>query len=88
MVVWKNSKTLEICKEFAKSLFEKIDMTNLKAVPVGMLPSIKGIIDEPAYKDAPMIKQFKNAQDVIVDHIARGTAIGYEHGPSIEAGIS
>lgn len=88
LVVWKNSKHPEIAKAFAKTLYEKERYVKfLKAVPVGMLPAIKGISDDPAYKNDPIVQQFANAEKVISSAVEKGTAIGYEHGPSVQAGI-
>lgn len=88
MVIWKNAKHPDVAKAFMKTLYDKDRyITFLKAVPVGMLPAVAGISDEPAYKDDPIIKQFNHAEMVIADHIKRGTAIGYEHGPNVPAGV-
>ncbi|MGX2957578.1 ABC transporter substrate-binding protein [Ursidibacter arcticus] len=88
MVVWKNSKHPDIAKAFMKTLYDKDRYISfLKAVPVGMLPAIKGISEENAYKEDPVIKQFKHAESVITEAAQRGTAIGYEHGPNVQAGV-
>ncbi len=88
MVVWKNSKHQDVAKEFMKTLYDKERYIKfLKSVPVGMLPAIKGISDDPAYKDDEMIKKFSNAEKVITEAVELGTAIGYEHGPNVQAGI-
>ncbi|XWY18954.1 ABC transporter substrate-binding protein [Bisgaard Taxon 45] len=88
MVIWKNSKHPDVSKAFMKTLYDKERYISfLKAVPVGMLPAIKGISDDPVYKDEPIIKQFEHAEKVITDAVQLGTAIGYEHGPSVQAGI-
>ena len=52
-----------------------------------MLPAIKGISDETAYKEDPVVQQFSHAEKVISDALEKGIAIGYEHGPSVQAGI-
>lgn len=88
MVVWKNSKHPEICKAFIEKLFEKDTYTKfLAATPVGMLPSIKGISDTPEYKDNPTIQKFSHAEGVITKAMDMGTAIGFEKGPSVQAGL-
>lgn len=88
MVVWKNSKYPEVCKAFMKTLYEKETYINfLHSVPVGMLPSIKGIAEEEGYKSNPIVQQFQHAEKVIGEAVPEGTAIGYEHGPSVQAGI-
>ena len=88
MVVWKASKHPDIAKAFMKTLYDKERYIQfLKAVPVGMLPAIKGISDDPAYREDPMIKQFNHAEQVISSALEQGIAIGYEHGPSVQAGI-
>ncbi len=88
MVVWKNSKHPEICKEFIKYLYDEDRYIEfLGATPVGMLPSITGITDLPAYKENETVKQFSNAVTVISDAVARSSALGFEHGPSVQAGL-
>lgn len=88
LVVWKNSKHPGIAKAFAKTLYEKDRYIKfLQSVPVGMLPSIKGISDAPEYKENSIIKEFSNAEQIITKAVEKGTAIGYEHGPIVEAGI-
>lgn len=88
MVIWKNSKHPEICKAFIKTLYEEETYVEfLHATPVGMLPALKGISDTDAYKNDPTIQQFQHAESVIASQIPGGTAIGFEHGPSIQAGI-
>ena len=88
MVIWKNSEHPEICAEFMKKLYEEDTYVEfLHAQPVGMLPAIEGIADTDAYRDNEMIQQFSHAEEVIASQIPGGTAIGFEHGPSIQAGI-
>lgn len=88
MVVWKNSKHPEISKAFIKTLYDEEAYVNfLHATPVGMLPAIKGVADSEAYQNNDTIKQFKHAEEVIASQIPGGTAIGFEHGPNLQAGI-
>ena len=88
LVVWKSSKHPEISKAFIETLYQKDRYIQfLSSVPVGMLPAITGISDEPAYKDNPIIKQFDHAEKVIESAVKTGTAIGYEHGPSVQGGL-
>ena len=88
MVVWKNSKHPEICKEFMKTLYDTDTYTEfLAATPVGMLPAITGISDSEAYKSNETVQKFSNEEQVIAKAVTLGTAIGYEHGPSVQAGL-
>ena len=88
LVVWKNSKHPEVAKAFLESLYEKKDYISfLDSTPVGMLPAIKGISDDPAYKDNDIRKKFQHAEEVITKAAEKGTAIGYENGPSVQAGM-
>lgn len=88
MVVWQNSEHPEICKAFIKKLYDKDTyMKFLEATPVGMLPSITGISDTPEYQKNETVKKFSNAVDVITKTMNMGTAIGFEKGPSVEAGL-
>lgn len=88
IVVWKNSKHPEICKEFIKYLYQDdIYIDFLDATPVGMLPSITGITETEKYQANPTVEKFQNAVKVISDAVESGTAIGFEHGPSVQAGL-
>lgn len=88
LVVWKTSKHPEISKAFIETLYQKDRYIKfLQSVPVGMLPAIKGISSDPAYANNPMIKQFSHAEKVIAEAVDKGTAIGYEHGPTIQGGL-
>lgn len=59
----------------------------LSAVPVGMLPSITGISDQEAYLSNETVQQFSEEAAVIEKAVAEGRAIGFEHGPSVQAGL-
>lgn len=88
MVVWKNSKHPEICKAFIEKLYEKDTYIKfLEATPVGMLPTVTGISDTPEYNENPTVQKFSNAVNVISDAMKMGTAIGFENGPSVQAGL-
>lgn len=88
MVIWKNSEHPEICAAFIKKLYEKDTYIEfLHARPVGMLPAISGISDTEEYQDNETIQQFAHAEEVIDSQLPGGTAIGFEHGPSVQAGI-
>ncbi|VNL69281.1 extracellular solute-binding protein [Streptococcus pneumoniae] len=88
MVVWKNSKHPEVAKAFLEALYNEEDYVKfLDSTPVGMLPTIKGISDSAAYKENETRKKFKHAEEVITEAVKKGTAIGYENGPSIQAGM-
>lgn len=88
MVVWQHSKHPEICKAFMKELYEPEAYTEfLMTNPVGMLPSITGISDTEAYQANEIVQQFSHAEEVITKTMELGTAIGFEHGPSVQAGL-
>ncbi len=88
MVVWANSEHPEICKAFIKALYETDTYTQfLAATPVGMLPSITGISDSAAYQSNEIVQKFASAEKVISNAVSLGTAIGFEHGPSVQAGL-
>lgn len=88
LVIWEKSEHPEICKAFIEKLYEEETYIKfLEATPAGMLPSISGISDSEAYKANETIKQFSNAVEVISGAVSRGTAIGFEHGPSLQAGL-
>lgn len=88
MVVWKNSKHPEIAKAFMESLFEEERYVEfLNSVPVGMLPTISGISELDSYKNNETRQKFQHAEEVITEAMKKGTAIGYENQPSVQAGI-
>lgn len=88
MVVWANSKYPEICKAFMKKLYDTDTYTKfLAATPVGMLPSITGISDTKEYQSNATVQKFSNAEKVISKTVELGTAIGFENGPSVQAGL-
>lgn len=88
MVVWQNSKYPEICKAFIQKLYEKDTYIKfLEATPVGMLPSITGISDTPEYTQNETVQKFSNAVEVITKTMDMGAAIGFEKGPSVQAGL-
>ncbi len=88
MVVWSKSEHPEICKAFIETLYEDDTYTEfLAATPVGMLPSVTGISDTEAYKSNEIIQKFSNAEQVIAEAVSLSAAIGFEHGPSVEAGL-
>lgn len=88
MVVWSKSEHPEICKAFIETLYEDDTYTEfLAATPVGMLPSVAGISDTEAYKSNEIVQKFSNAEQVIAEAVSLSAAIGFEHGPSVEAGL-
>lgn len=88
LVIWKNSEHPEICEAFIQKLYEKETYIKfLEATPVGMLPSISGIADTPEYQANETVQKFTGAVDVISAAVDKGTAIGFEHGPSVQAGL-
>ena len=88
MVVWQNSEHPEICKAFIKKLYEPETYTEfLMATPVGMLPAITGISDTEEYQANETVQKFSHVEEIITDAMNRGTAIGYEHGPNVQAGL-
>lgn len=88
LVIWKNSKHPKICEAFIQYLFEDDHYVEfLSAVPVGMLPSLTGISDLDAYKTNETVTRFADEAAVITEAVAGGRAIGFEHGPSVQAGL-
>ena len=88
LVTWKNSEHPEICQAFIEYLYQEDNYLDfLAAVPVGMLPSIKGIDQNETYLSNPIVQQFSDEAAVITKSVEEGTAIGFEHGPSAQAGL-
>ena len=59
----------------------------MHSVPGGMLPALADISDEPAYLDDPVLDQFADTVEVIDEAVPRGSAIGMENGPTVQASI-
>lgn len=88
LVTWKNSEHPEICQAFIQYLYDESNYLDfLAAVPVGMLPSIKGIDQNETYLSNPIVQQFSEEAAVIAKAVDEGCAIGFEHGPSAQAGL-
>lgn len=88
LVIWKNSEHPEICEAFIEYLFKDDNYVEfLSAVPVGMLPSLTGISELEAYKNNETVVRFADEASVITDAVDNGRAIGFEHGPSVQAGL-
>lgn len=88
MVIWKNSKHPEVCEAFIEFLYEPENYVPfLLSVPVGMLPALKEIADDPTFLSDPTVQKFSHAKDVISKAVGEGTAIGMEYGPRPEAGL-
>lgn len=88
IVVWTRSKNQDVCKAFIEKLYEPDTYIEfLQATPVGMLPSVKGISDNPKYQNNKIVQKFANADKVIRDAMEMGTSIGFEHGPSVQASL-
>ena len=88
MVIWKNSQYPEICEAFIKFLYEPENYVPfLLSVPVGMLPALPEIAQDPTLLNDPTVVKFTNSLNVISDAVGAGTAIGMEYGPRPEAGL-
>ena len=88
LVTWANSEHPEICQAFIEYLYQTDNYLDfLAAVPVGMLPSIKGIEENEEYLSNPIVQQFSDEAAIITEAVNEGTAIGFEHGPSAQAGL-
>lgn len=88
MVVWEASSMQEEAKAFLLSLYETEEYIEfLHSVPGGMLPALADISDEPAYVDDPVLDQFADTVEVIDEAVPRGSAVGMENGPTVQASI-
>ncbi len=88
MVIWEQSEHPEICEAFMMALYEEdVYIDFLNSTPVGMLSAIEGISETEEYQSNETVQEFSNAVEVITDAMDIGTAIGFEHGPSVEAGL-
>lgn len=88
MVVWKNSEHPEICKAFIEFFYQPENYVPfLLSVPAGMLPAVKDIADDPAFNEDPTIAKYSHAVEVISNALHKGSAVGFEYGPRVEAGM-
>ena len=88
LVMWDNCENKDVCEAFIEYLYQDENyLFFLSAVPVGMLPSITGISDQDAYLSNETVQRFSDEAAVIEKAVAEGRAIGFEHGPSVQAGL-
>ena len=59
----------------------------LLSVPVGMMSSMKGVTDQPKYKENEVVKQFAHADSVLQQMQPGSTEIGMEYGPRAQGGL-
>lgn len=88
LVIWKATEHPEICEAFIEYLYQpEIYVPFLHSVPVGMLPALKEITEDPAFLDNEYIQKYSNALNVISNALDHGTFLGMEYGPCVESGI-
>ncbi|MCM1040295.1 MAG: sugar ABC transporter substrate-binding protein [Ruminococcus sp.] len=88
LVIYKDAENVEICKKFMEFLFEEENYIDfLDSVPVGMLPSIRGISSTEQYQSNDVRRQFAEEEAVIREAMLNGMALGFEHGPNVQSGI-
>ncbi|MEA5016306.1 MAG: sugar ABC transporter substrate-binding protein [Candidatus Limiplasma sp.] len=86
LVIWEKAEHPEVCEAFIQFLYQEDNYIRfLDAVPVGMLPAISGIDANPKYTQNPTVQQFAHSVEVITGAIEKGSAIGFEHGASVQA---
>lgn len=87
-VVWKASDAKPAAKAFLASLYETDEYIKfLHSVPGGMLPALKDIRENDAFRNNDIIKSYSDSVKVIEEQVAVGSAIGMENGPSVQAGV-
>lgn len=88
LVLYKDAENADVCKIFMKYLFEEENYIDfLDSVPVGMLPSIRGISSTEKYQSNETRKKFAAEEETIREAMLNGTALGFEHGPNLQSGI-
>ncbi|MCM1089466.1 MAG: sugar ABC transporter substrate-binding protein [Butyrivibrio sp.] len=88
LVIYRDAENMDICRRFLEFLFEEENYIDfLDSVPVGMLPSIRGISSTEQYQSNDIRKQFAEEEGVIREAMINGMALGFEHGPNLESGI-
>lgn len=88
LVMWKKSKHPEIVKAFIEFFYKPERYVDfLLSVPVGMMSSMKGVTDQPKYKENEVVKQFAHADSVLQQMQPGSTEIGMEYGPRAQSGL-
>lgn len=88
LVLYRDADSTDVCKVFLKFLYEEENYIDfLDSIPVGMLPSIRGIAGTERYQSNEMRKQFAAEEEIIREAMLNGTALGFENGPNLQAGI-
>ena len=88
LVLYKNAQDPELCAEFLEFLFEEdVYIDFLDSVPVGMLPTITGISDTERYQSNEIRQRFADEEAIIQNAVLTGHAMGFEHGPNLQAGL-
>lgn len=88
LVLYKDAENAEICRAFMEFLYQEENYIDfLDSVPVGMLPSIRGVSSTEKYQSNEMRRKFAGEEEIIRDAMLNGTALGFEHGPNLQAGI-
>lgn len=88
LVIYQDAENVEICKKFLEFLFEEENYIDfLDSVPVGMLPSIRGISSTEQYQSNEIRRQFAEEETIIREAMLNGAALGFEHGPNVQSGI-
>lgn len=86
LVLWNKAKVPEAAKAFLAFLYQEDNYVRfLDAVPVGMLPALKDITTNEKFLANPTVEQFEEEIAIISEAITLGSAIGFEHGPSVQA---
>lgn len=88
LVLYKDAENAEICRAFMEFLYQEENYIDfLDSVPVGMLPSVRGVSSTEKYQSNEMRRKFAGEEEIIRDAMLNGTALGFEHGPNLQAGI-
>ncbi|WP_414901588.1 ABC transporter substrate-binding protein [Sphingomonas flavalba] len=86
----KGSRNPALAKAFAISLFSPdIYTAQLRATPGHILPTLKGIVDDPVYLADPLIGKYQREIAMMAKHAANGHNLGMEsptHHPNLRAG--
>lgn len=88
VVVWEQSEQKEAAKEFVKFMFDESRYVEfLHSVPGGMLPVIDDIAKSEKFLSHDTISEFSSEISTISEAVSKGTGIGMEFGPRVEASI-
>ena len=88
LVVWNASKSPNSAMQFIQYILEPDRYVDfVLSVPIGMIPTVKGVTETKKFMDNEIVKQFPDALKFHLAAVKSGTGIGMEYGAVPEASI-